>query len=163
MQDRGITLTVNGQSHDLSVKPSMLLRDVLRDKLNLTGAKRGCDEGMCGACTVIMNGQAVKSCMVLAVEANGKNILTIEGLAQNGTLHPLQQSFMDHFAVQCGFCSPGMILTALTLLHDESSPTEDEVRLGIVGNLCRCTGYVKIVQAIMDVAAGQYGPAATPS
>ena len=147
-----IELLVNGQTYVTEVEPDELLVDVLRDKLGLTGTKKGCGTGDCGACTVIIAGRAVNSCLVLAVAAAGKPILTIEGLAQDGQLHPLQQSFIEHGAIQCGFCTPGMILMAKALLDENPHPSEDEVRAGIAGNLCRCTGYTKIVRAILAVA-----------
>jgi carbon-monoxide dehydrogenase small subunit len=124
---------------------------VLRENLGLTGTKQGCNAGDCGACTVLIDNQPVDSCLTLAIEAQGKEILTIEGLDQQGRLHPLQQAFIDHYAVQCGFCTPGMILSAKSLLDRNSHPTEEEVREAISGNLCRCTGYVKIVEAILAV------------
>lgn len=148
-----ITLLVNGKEYTTEVEPDELLVDVLRDKLGLTGTKKGCGTGDCGACTVIMAGRAVNSCLVLAVAAAGKPITTIEGIAQDGQLHPLQQSFIEHGAIQCGFCTPGMILMAKALLDENPQPTEAEVRAGIAGNLCRCTGYTKIVKAILAAAA----------
>jgi aerobic carbon-monoxide dehydrogenase small subunit len=150
--EQNITLLVNGQSLQVMVEPDELLLDVLREKLNLTGAKKGCGTGDCGACTVIMDGRAVTSCLVLAVAAVGKEIITIEGLAKNGELHPIQQSFIDKDAIQCGYCTPGLIMTTKTLLDENPVPTEDEIRAAIAGNLCRCTGYVKIVDAIQDAA-----------
>ena len=150
-----ISLKVNGREHTLSVEPRRTLLDALRYDLRLTGTKEGCGDGNCGSCTVLMDGQAVNSCLVLAVEADGHNILTIEGLAQDGKLHPLQQSFIDEGAVQCGFCTPGMIMNAKAILDVNPHPTEAQVRLAIAGNLCRCTGYDKIVRAILKVAAAQ--------
>ncbi len=147
-----ITLWVNGERFELLVDGSATLLNVLRDELELTGAKEGCGMGECGACTVVMEGRAVNACLVPAVEADGKKITTIEGLAREGKLHPLQEAFIKYGAIQCGFCTPGMILTAKTLLDENPSPTEEEVRQAIAGNLCRCTGYVKIVEAIMAVA-----------
>jgi carbon-monoxide dehydrogenase small subunit len=148
-----ITLTVNKETHRLSVEPHRRLLDVLRNDLGLTGTKEGCGEGDCGACTVIMDGQAVTSCLILAVEADGSEITTIEGLADGGKLHPLQEAFVTHGAVQCGFCSPGMILSAKAFLETHPSPSREEVKGAMVGNLCRCTGYVKIIDAIL--AAGR--------
>ncbi len=150
-----ITLTVNGEPHTLTVKVNHTLLDVLRNDLGLTGTKEGCGEGDCGACTVLLQGKPVNACLVLAVEANGKAITTIEGLAHDGELHPLQKAFIEQGAVQCGFCSPGMLLTAQALLDENPTPTEEEIRMGIAGNLCRCTGYVRIVKAIQAVATAQ--------
>jgi len=151
---QAIQLRVNGEVYPLDVEPHWLLLDVLRDGLGLTGARRGCETGFCGACTVLLDGRPVHSCSVLAVRAQGKEITTIEGLARNGQLHPLQESFIQHGAIQCGYCTPGMILAAKALLDENPHPTEAEVRAAISGNLCRCTGYVKIVQAILAVARG---------
>jgi len=148
-----IELKVNNQIHQLHVSPQETLLDVLRDKLSLIGAKRGCDMGECGACTVIMSGKTVYSCLVLAVEAAGKPIITIEGLSDNGKLHSIQQAFIDNGGVQCGFCTPGMILSTKVLLDNNPNPTEAEIRESISGNLCRCTGYSKIVESIHDAAA----------
>jgi carbon-monoxide dehydrogenase small subunit len=150
-----ITLTVNGEEHSLQVKVNHTLLDVLRNDLGLTGTKEGCGEGDCGACTVLLQGKPVNACLVLAVEANGKAITTIEGLACGGELHPLQKAFIEQGAVQCGFCSPGVLLTAKALLDENPTPTEEEIRMGIAGNLCRCTGYVRIVKAIQVVAAAE--------
>jgi len=147
-----IALKVNGESHEVAVEPRMTLLEVLHDMLGLTGTKNGCSLGNCGSCTVLLNGKAVVSCLVLAVEAQGKDIITIEGLAQNGELHPIQQAFVDHGALQCGFCTPGMILSSKALLDENPDPTEEEVKEAISGNLCRCTGYVDAVNAILDVA-----------
>ncbi len=144
-----LNLTVNGQSYELLVKPKTLLVDVLRDELDLTGTKTSCQSSYCGSCTVILDGQAVKSCSILALQANGKKVTTIEGLADGDKLHPVQQAFVDYFAVQCGYCTPGMILAAKALLDRNPDPTEDEVRQGLRGNLCRCTGYIKIVDAVL--------------
>jgi len=149
---REIQLKINGESYDVSVKPNETLLDVLRDKLDLTGTKKGCDTGQCGACTVVLDGKPVNSCLVLAVEAQGKDLLTIEGLASNGQLHPLQTAFVEEGAVQCGYCTPGMILSAKALLDENPTPTEEEVKQAIAGNLCRCTGYVKIVKGILAAA-----------
>ncbi len=144
-----VELTVNGETYEVAVEPRRTLLEVLRDNLGLTGAKKACDTGDCGACTVIMDGKPVVSCLVLAVEAQGKDILTIEGLANDGQLHPIQQAFVEYGAIQCGFCTPGMILSAKALLDENLKPTEDEVKSAIVGNLCRCTGYTKIIEAIL--------------
>ncbi len=148
-----IILTVNGHERSVLVEPRQTLLDVLRYDLRLTGTKEGCGDGNCGSCTILMDGQAVNSCLVLAVEADGHNILTIEGLVQDGELHPLQKAFIEEGAVQCGFCTPGMIMNAKAILDINPHPTEEQVRLAIAGNLCRCTGYDKIVRAILKVAA----------
>ena len=147
-----ITLNVNGLNRKVLVDASTTLLDVLREDLHLTGTKRRCEAGDCGACTVIMDGRAVVSCLILAVEAEGKSIITIEGLARNGELEPLQRAFVDKGAIQCGYCTPGMIMSAKALLDRNPHPTEEEVRKAIAGNLCRCTGYAKIVEAIMEVS-----------
>ena len=147
-------LTVNGHTHELFVDPLKSLASVLREDLGLTSVKVGCNSGNCGSCTVLMDGKAVKSCIILALQARGKEITTIEGLAADGRLHPIQQAFIDHFAVQCGFCIPGMILAAKALLDEDPDADEDRVRKGLSGNLCRCTGYVKIVEAILAAKDG---------
>lgn len=147
-----VSLIVNGIHHQLEIKENATLLEVLRDRLGLTGAKKGCDVGECGTCTVIIDGEPTLSCITLAMEMEGKKIQTIEGLAQNGKLHPLQQSFHDHGAVQCGFCTPGMIMSAKALLDKNPKPSEYEVRRAISGNSCRCTGYAKPIKAIMAVA-----------
>jgi aerobic carbon-monoxide dehydrogenase small subunit len=147
-----IRFRVNGDSHELAVLPRESLLDVLRDKLNLTGTKKGCNEGDCGACTVIMDGRPVNSCLVLAVEADGSDIMTVEGLAWGPELHPLQEAFMKFGALQCGFCTPGMLMSAKALLDENPDPSEEEIRYALAGNICRCTGYTKIVQAISEVA-----------
>ncbi|MFC1532841.1 (2Fe-2S)-binding protein [Thermodesulfobacteriota bacterium] len=143
---------VNGQQREISVSPCRTLIDVLRNDLGLTGVKEGCGEGNCGSCTVLIDGEPVNSCLVLIEEVEGNEIITIEGLAQGGELHPLQQAFIDEGAVQCGFCTPGVILNGKALLDSNPNPTEEEVRNTIAGNLCCCTGYDKIVRAIMKVA-----------
>lgn len=148
-----IRSTINGQTYDLSVPPNETLLDLLRYRLGLVGTKNGCETGDCGACTVIVDGKAVNSCLVLAVETNGASITTIEGLSSNGQLHPLQQAFIDYGGVQCGFCTPGMIMAAKSLLDEEPNPREDDIRLALAGNLCRCTGYVSIMKAV--AAAGK--------
>ncbi len=149
-----ITLTVNGRPEKLTLAPHRTLLDVLREDLGLTGAKRGCEAGECGACTVILSGRPVNSCLVLAVELDGAEVLTIEGLGGPAGLDPLQRAFVDNFALQCGYCTPGMILMGKALLAQNPRPSEDEVKEFISGNLCRCTGYENIVKAIMAVAAG---------
>lgn len=144
-----LKLRVNGEDYEVYADPWETLLEVLRNELGLTGAKQGCVSGDCGTCTVLINGKAVKSCLVLACQAVGNEILTIEGLARNGKLHPLQQAFIDHFAVQCGFCTPGMILAAKALLDENPGASEEDIKRGLRGNLCRCTGYVKIIEAIV--------------
>lgn len=146
-----IQMTVNGKEYRLSVDAHKTLLDILREDLDLTGAKRGCDSGDCGACSVIMNGKLVNACLVLAGEADRGNVLSIEGLNNDTKLHPIQQAFIDHGAIQCGFCTPGMILAAKALLDVNLEPTDEEARLAISGNLCRCTGYSKIIEAIRSV------------
>jgi aerobic carbon-monoxide dehydrogenase small subunit len=150
-----LRLRVNGEDHEVWVEPWKSLADVLREDLNLTGVKIGCNEGQCGSCTVLIDGKPVKSCLVLAPRATGKEILTIEGLAKDGKLHPLQEAFVKHFAVQCGFCTPGFILAAKGLLDENPHPTEEEVRKWLAGNLCRCTGYVKIIEAVLSAAGSR--------
>ena len=152
-----IVLEVNGEAYPVTVAPDELLVDVLREKLSLTGAKKGCGTGDCGACTVLMAGRPVNTCLVLAVAAAGKPILTVEGLGQAGRLHRLQQSFIEHGAIQCGYCTPGFLITAKALLDENPHPTEAEVRAAIAGNLCRCTGYTTIINAIMAVGGHQEG------
>ena len=146
-----LMLRVNGENYEVFTDSWKTLERVLRDDLGLTGVKEGCNTGNCGVCTVLIDGKAVKSCLVLASQVQEKDIFTIEGLSKNG-LHPLQQAFIDHFAIQCGFCTPGMVLAAKALLDENPNPTEEEVKLGLSGNLCRCTGYVKIVEAILAAA-----------
>jgi len=155
MQHHRLTLSVNGRDYVLSVAPNQTLLDVLRDDLSLVGTKKGCDEGTCGACTVIMDGRPVLSCMVLAARCGGKAIETIEGLAQNGDLHPLQQAAIEKNAVQCGFCTPGWLLSAKVLLEKQPHPSRQDVRAAIAGNLSRCTGYAKIEEAILAAADAQ--------
>jgi carbon-monoxide dehydrogenase small subunit len=146
-------LTVNGSPYEVAVPPWRTLNDLLREDLRLTGTKKGCGDGDCGACTVILNGVSVASCLTLALEADGGEVLTIEGLARDReTLHPLQQAFVEKGGIQCGFCTPGMVLSALYLLSRNPDPTEQEIRAGLSGNLCRCTGYYKIVEAIKEAA-----------
>ncbi len=147
-----LELKVNGQFYEVFVEPWKSLVEVLREELGLTGVKVACDTGDCGSCTVLIDGKAVKSCLMLAPQARGKEITTIEGLATEEGLHPLQEAFIEHFAVQCGYCTPGMILKAKALLDESPYATEDEIRVGLSGNLCRCTGYVKIVDAVLASA-----------
>ena len=146
-----ICFTINGEVREMEVKANQRLLDLIRNDLDLTGTKEGCAGGECGACTVIVDGKAINSCLMLAVEADGKEILTIEGLAEGAVLDPLQASFVEHGALQCGFCIPGMIMSAKALLKKNPHPSEKEVREAISGNLCRCTGYEKIIKAILDV------------
>lgn len=152
---RLIALQVNGNEYELAVHANRTLLEVLREDLRLTGTKEGCDDGVCGACTVLLEGVPIRSCLCLAVEAKGKAITTIEGLAEGNQLHPIQQAFVDHGAIQCGYCTPGMILTAKALLDQNPAPTEEDIKRAISGNFCRCTGYNKIVTAIQ--LAGQPG------
>jgi aerobic-type carbon monoxide dehydrogenase small subunit (CoxS/CutS family) len=147
-----LELTVNGENYEVLVEPKTLLINVLRDQLGLTGAKRGCDSGSCGACTVLLNGKPVHSCSILALQANGGEILTIEGLADGPNLHPIQEAFLDHWALQCGFCTPGQIIAAKALLDENPNPTEEEVKIAMNGHICRCTGYNMITEAILDAA-----------
>lgn len=152
MKKHTISLTVNGRTHELLVAPNELLLNVLRDRLYLTGAKYGCGMAECGACCVLANGQLVLACMVLAVAADGWNITTAEGLAKDGNLTPVQQAFIDKAAIQCGFCTPGMVIAATALLNENQNPSEEEVRAYMRGNFCRCTGYAAIVDAVMQAA-----------
>lgn len=150
---REITLSVNGISREGRAEPRKLLVDFLREDLGLTGTHVGCEHGICGACTVLVNGEAARSCLMLAVQAEGAEILTVEGLAQDGQLHPLQEAFWEHHGLQCGFCTPGMLLAAYDLLKVNPSPTEAEVRAGLSAVLCRCTGYQGIIKAVQAAAA----------
>jgi len=147
-----LTMTLNGQKVTVEIEPSELLAYVLRDRLGLTGTKIGCDEGECGACTVILNGQAVNSCLLPAMKADGCEVVTVEGLAQGGELDPLQRAFIDRGAVQCGYCTPGLLMSARALLDENPHPSEQEIKDAIAGNLCRCTGYFQIVEAIKEAA-----------
>jgi len=149
---RRVALTVNGEAHELDLEPRELLVYVLRERLGLTGTNVGCDTSSCGACTVLLNGESVKSCTVLGVQADRTEITTIEGLATNGTLHPVQQAFHDHHALQCGYCTPGMVLAAVSLIESGEATDEAAIRLGLEGNLCRCTGYHNIVKAVQAAA-----------
>lgn len=150
--NKTIQLQINGDPYELTVSPNQTLMDVLRDELSLIGTKKGCDSGACGACTVIMEGEPILSCMTLAVRCHNKKITTIEGLAENGKLHPLQEAAIEHNAVQCGYCTPGWLLSAKVLLDNNPHPTSEEIKEGIAGNLCRCTGYIKIEEAILAAA-----------
>lgn len=147
-----IEVFVNGIKYKRTIRPSMTLLDFLREELGLKGTKRGCDSGQCGACTILMNGEPVDACLVLAVQADCKEILTIEGLSSGGKLHPLQEAFVEEGAVQCGFCTPGIILSAKALLDGKKDPSEQEIREALSGNLCRCTGYVRIIKAVQKAA-----------
>jgi len=149
---RRIAMTVNGAGREAEVEPRELLVYFLRETLGLTGTTVGCDTSSCGACTVLLDGESVKSCTLLAVQADGREVTTIEGLAQNGALHPVQQAFHEQHALQCGFCTPGMVLATVSLLAESPSPSEDEIRLALEGNLCRCTGYHNIVKAVQAAA-----------
>jgi carbon-monoxide dehydrogenase small subunit len=151
-----LKFTVNGQPYELYVNPKTLLVEVLRNELGLTGTKRGCESASCGACTVNLNGMAVKSCSILALQANGGEVLTVEGLAKGTELHPLQKAFLDHGGLQCGFCTAGMLMAANGLFTENPSPTKEEIKEGIDGNICRCTGYNSIIRALTAVAKGEY-------
>lgn len=160
--NKEITVTVNGQAHTLEVEPRLLLVHLIREVLNLTGTHIGCDTTSCGACTILLDGKSVKSCTVLAVQANGKSVTTIEGISEEGKLNPLQEGFKENHGLHCGFCTPGMIMRATELLANNPNPTEEEIRWGISGNLCRCTGYNNIVRAIIYAGAKMRGEP-TPS
>lgn len=149
---RTITVTVNGNIYERSVEPRMTLVDLLRDELALTGTHVGCEHGVCGACTILMNGEAIRSCLTLAVQADGRQLMTVEGLARPEELHPLQKAFQERHALQCGFCTPGFLMTAYAFLEETPAPTEAQVREAISGNICRCTGYLPIIQAILEAA-----------
>jgi carbon-monoxide dehydrogenase small subunit len=151
MGKKEIYLQVNGQSYRLLVDPYVTLLDVIRDEIGLTGTKRGCDLGECGACTVLIDGKPYNSCLILPMDVQGKEILTIEGLVRDGRLHPIQQAFIEHGAIQCGFCTPGMVLVAKALLDEDPSPSEEKIKQALSGNLCRCTGYTSIVKAIRSL------------
>ncbi len=147
-----IRLAVNGTTHEREVQPRTLLVHFLREELQLTATNVGCDTSSCGACTVHLDGEAIKSCTVLAVQADGGSVTTVEGLAVNGEMHPMQRAFMEHHGLQCGFCTPGMVMAAISLLKENPDPTEGDIRLGLEGNLCRCTGYHNIVQSVLAAA-----------
>lgn len=151
-----VTLTINGTSHTYDVEPRTLLVQLIREHAGLTGTNIGCDTSSCGACSVHLDGEAVKSCTVLAAQADGTNVTTIEGMAAaDGSLHPMQQAFMDEHGLQCGFCTPGMVMAASSLLEENPNPTDEEVRIGLEGNLCRCTGYHNIVQAVLAASGAR--------
>ncbi len=152
-EHRSVKITVNGLTYHRQVEPRKLLSDFLREDLDLRGTHVGCEHGICGACTVLMNGHTVRSCLMFAVQANGAEITTIEGLAKNGELHPLQQGFWENHGLQCGFCTPGFLMSACELLERNPDPTEEEVRVGLSGNMCRCTGYQGIVESVLAAAA----------
>ncbi|HEX9075035.1 MAG TPA: (2Fe-2S)-binding protein [Anaerolineae bacterium] len=152
MQRHHITLNVNGDTYQVDIDPRRTLLDVLRDNLELHGTHLGCDSGDCGACTVLFDGEPVPSCLLLAVDADGHEIVTVEGLVQNGEPHPIQKSIVEHGGVQCGYCTPGIVISSVALLQHNPHPTEEQVREAIAGNLCRCTGYQKIVEAVLDTS-----------
>jgi aerobic-type carbon monoxide dehydrogenase small subunit (CoxS/CutS family) len=152
MRKQEIQLEINGNTYSISVLPQRTLLEVLREDLGLIGTKEGCSEGECGVCTVLLDGSPVRSCLLLVVDVRGRKITTIEGLSKNGRLHPIQNAFIEHGAIQCGFCTPGMILSAKALLDENPSPTEEDIRVALSGNLCRCTGYVKIFKAVQAAA-----------
>ena len=147
-----VTITVNGTTHESDVEPRTLLVQYVRETLNLTGTNIGCDTSSCGACSLHLNGESVKSCTVLAVQADGGTVTTIEGLAKDGVMHPMQKAFMENHGLQCGYCTPGMVMAAIGLLNENPSPTEEQVRIGLEGNLCRCTGYHNIVKSVLACA-----------
>jgi carbon-monoxide dehydrogenase small subunit len=161
MNKQILNITVNGKAHQLLINPNKTLSQVLREDLGLTGTKQGCGVGDCGSCTVFLDGQTVNSCLVLGLSAEGREVHTIESLAKGNELHPIQDAFVQAGAIQCGFCSPGMILSAKALLDKNQSPTEDEIRQGLAGNLCRCTGYQKIVDAVMNASQKMSGEVAS--
>ena len=154
-----VQLSINGEKHEADVEPRLLLVHLLRENLRLTGTHIGCDTTHCGACTVLMDGRPVKSCTVFAVQANGRQLMTVEGLEQDGKLHPLQESFMSEHGLQCGYCTPGMLMTGYAFLQKNTKPSEDDIRRAISGNLCRCTGYVNIVKAVQHAAVTMQGGA----
>jgi len=151
---RAVTISVNGVSHTTGVEPRTLILHFLHEQLNLTGTHVGCDTSNCGACTVWLDGEAIKSCTVLAVQADGGDVTTIEGIAQNGDMHPMQRAFHEQHGLQCGYCTPGMVMAAIKLLEANPNPSDDEIRQGLEGNLCRCTGYQNIVAAVQSAAQG---------
>jgi carbon-monoxide dehydrogenase small subunit len=157
-----IRLTVNGRAYERTVEVRMTLADFLREELHLTGTHLGCEHGICGACTILFNGDAMRSCLLLAVQADGADLMTVEGLAQGEALHPLQQAFHETHALQCGFCTPGFLMTAYAFLRDTSNPSEAQVREAISGNICRCTGYAPIIQAVLQVSRSSSHPRPLP-
>ena len=157
MAKQYVNTTINGDNHELLCDPTQTLLDVLRDQLDMTGTKEGCGTGDCGACSVTMDGVLVCSCLVMGVEANGKKVETIEGMADGDDLHPLQQKFIEHIALQCGICTPGLLVASKALLEENPDPTEEEIRYWLAGNLCRCTGYHKIIEAVQDAAREMRG------
>ena len=157
MAKQYVNTTINGDTHELLCDPTQTLLDVLRDQLDMTGTKEGCGTGDCGACSVTMDGVLVCSCLVMGVEANGKKVETIEGMADGDDLHPLQQKFIEHIALQCGICTPGLLVASKALLEENPEPTEEEIRYWLAGNLCRCTGYHKIIEAVQDAAREMRG------
>ncbi len=150
-----VSITVNGTTHESDVEPRTLLVQYVRETLGLTGTNIGCDTSSCGACSLHVDGESVKSCTLLAVQADGCNVTTIEGLAQNGEMHPMQKAFMENHGLQCGYCTPGMVMASISLLKENPNPTEDDVRIGLEGNLCRCTGYHNIVKSVLAAAKAQ--------
>ena len=159
MENKAIKVKINGKSHEVSVPPWRTLLELIREDLKLTGTKEGCGQGECGSCTVIMGGKTVNSCLVLAMEADGQEILTVEGLADGDTLHPVQEAFVEQAGMQCGFCTPGMIMSGKALLDRNPNPSEEDIREGIAGNFCRCTGYTKIIESIAAAAKAMKGGA----
>jgi len=151
---RLIQLKVNGEPYEVAIHPHRTLAEVLREELDLIGTKEACNQGDCGSCTVILDGKTVTACLTLAVEADGRDVRTIEGISDGGELNPVQKAFVEYGAIQCGFCTPGMVMSATALLEENPNPTEDEVQMGIAGNICRCTGYTKIVEAILALSEG---------
>lgn len=151
---RLIELNVNGELYEVAIQQHRTLAEVLREELDLIGTKEACNQGDCGSCTVILDGKTVTACLTLAVEADGRDVRTIEGISDGGELNPVQKAFVEYGAIQCGFCTPGMVMSATALLEENPNPTEDEVRMGIAGNICRCTGYTKIVEAILALSEG---------
>ncbi len=149
-----LTLTVNGEPREALIDPRRTLLDVLRNDLDLRGAHRGCDSGDCGACTVLLDGQPITACLILAADCDGMKVLTVEGVAPAGQLHPVQRALVEQGGIQCGFCTPGMVMAAIALLEANPTPSEDDVRLGLAGNLCRCTGYKKVIEAVQSVGQG---------